>query len=77
MGKAIARRLKQHWTVKHGKMVPKRAFKTLDDALDFLKDSGINMDKYHPYICTDCGQWHIGHSSPKKSKKNDNHRRRS
>lgn len=53
--------LHQHWTNKHGTMVPKVQFKTLDDALDFMDRRKINKNKYHPYVCDDCGMWHIGH----------------
>ena len=65
-GQAIARGLKQHWTVKHGKMVPKLQFKTLAEVLDYIEKHHINRSKYHPYICSDCGQWHIGHSNKRK-----------
>lgn len=65
-GRAIAKGLKQHWTVKHGKMVPKIQFKTLDEALEYIEKHHINSSKYHPYICHDCGQWHIGHSNKKE-----------
>ena len=54
--------LHQHWTWKHGKMVPKMAFKTIDEALGYMDERRINKDIFHPYICPDCGMWHIGHS---------------
>lgn len=54
--------LHQHWTWKGGIMKSKRQFKTLDDCLDFMDKRRINKDKYHPYVCPDCGLWHIGHS---------------
>lgn len=54
--------LKMHWTSKKGKMVPKAQFKTLEDALAFMDKKGINKNVYHPYVCPDCGMWHIGHS---------------
>lgn len=57
-----AKALKQHWTTKHGKIVPKVAFKTIDEALSFMDKSNINKHVYHPYVCPDCGMWHIGHS---------------
>ena len=66
-GRAIAKGLKQHWTVKHGKMVPKIQFKTLDEVLSYMKKHHINGVKYHPYICSDCGQWHIGHNKRNKT----------
>jgi hypothetical protein len=77
MGYSAARLigLKQHWTSKHGKMVPKREFKTLQEALDCIFKHHINSDKYHPYVCSECGQWHIGHNRTKKrrrSAKNSN-----
>ncbi len=64
-GPAIAKGLKQHWTVKRGKMVPKLQFKTLEEALSYMSNHHINNKKYHPYVCSDCGQWHIGHSKKK------------
>ena len=69
MGLAFARKLKQHWTSKHGIMVPKKSFKTLDEAVAFCEEHYKSKPQYHPYICADCGQWHIGHSKPKKKKK--------
>ena len=54
--------LHQHWTWKSGIMKPKRQFKTLDDCLEYMDKRRINKDKYHPYVCPDCGLWHIGHS---------------
>lgn len=67
MNKSIigSRRLKQHWTTKKGKMVPKIAFKTLDECLDYIKAHHIK-DIYHPYVCRECGMWHIGHSKKHK-----------
>ena len=62
------RGLRQHWTSKHGIMVPKVQFGTLQEALDYIKDHHINSLKYHPYVCADCGQWHIGHHKSKKKK---------
>ncbi len=61
--------LKQHWTSKHGKMVPKKAFSTLDEAVAFCEKHYRNKPQYHPYIGSECGAWHIGHSKPKKKKK--------
>lgn len=62
---AIARGLKQHWTVKHGKMIPKLQFKSLAEALDYMKNHHINKNIYTPYVCRDCGLWHIGHIKQK------------
>jgi hypothetical protein len=62
------RGLRQHWTSKHGVMVPKMQFNTLQDALSYIKDHHINNNKYHPYVCPDCGLWHIGHNHKKKRK---------
>lgn len=58
--------LKQHWTSKHGVMKPKKAFRTLNDALVFIQENKINDCKYHPYVCVECGQWHIGHREKKR-----------
>lgn len=51
--------LKAHWTSRKGIMVPKVQFKTLDEALEFMEKRKIKG--YHPYVCPDCGMWHIGH----------------
>lgn len=61
--------LHQHWTNKHGTMVPKMQFKTLDDCLGYMNKHKINKNKFHPYVCPDCGMWHIGHSN--HNQKND------
>ena len=61
MTRAISKGLKAHWTSKSGIMVPKAQFKTLDDALEFMDKRKIDKDIYHPYVCPDCGMWHIGH----------------
>ena len=53
--------INQHWTQKGGRHVPKKVFNTLEDCLIFMHDKGINQNIYHPYICRDCGNWHIGH----------------
>ena len=42
-------------------MIPKVQFRSLDEALAFMDRKHINKDTYHPYICKDCGMWHIGH----------------
>ena len=54
--------LHQHWTWKGGVMKPKTQYKTLDDALKFLLKHEKLKNNYHPYICPDCGMWHIGHN---------------
>ena len=54
--------LHQHWTWKGGVMKPKVQFKTIDDALEFLSKNEKLKKYYHPYICPDCGMWHIGHN---------------
>lgn len=46
-------------------MVPKMAFKTLDECLDYIKAHHIK-DIYHSYVCRECGMWHIGHSKKHK-----------
>lgn len=55
----------EHWTQKHGKLVAKVQFKTLDEVLDYMDKHHINKDIYHPYVCSECGMWHIGHSRNK------------
>lgn len=62
MSRAIHLKLRNHWTSKKGIMVPKVQFKTLKDALEFMEKRHINKDVFHPYICQDCGMWHIGHT---------------
>lgn len=54
-------RMNEHWTQKSGSLVAKKQFKTLDDALAFL-DKIHQKDRYHPYVCSECGMWHIGHN---------------
>lgn len=56
------KQLHQHWTWKKGVMKPKVQFNTLNDALEFLAKNNFIKQKYHPYICSDCGMWHIGHN---------------
>lgn len=60
-----------HWTNKNGKLQPKAQFKTLEDCLDFMKTHRINKNIYTPYVCPDCGMWHIGHSHKRNKKKYD------
>ena len=64
-----ARIMNEHWTQKGGKMVAKLQFKTLNDAIRYIEEHHINSDIYHPYVCSECGQWHIGHHKKKKLKK--------
>ena len=52
--------LHQHWTWKGKAMKPKVQYRTLDDALGFIKEH--KLKDYHPYICPDCGMWHLGHN---------------
>ena len=61
--------LNQHWTQKHGKHVPKKPFRTIDECLKFMTEHNINQDLYHPYICQECGMWHIGHLHQHKHKR--------
>lgn len=51
----------EHWTQRGGSLVAKKQFKTLEDALAFMKLRHINKNVYHPYVCRECGMWHIGH----------------
>lgn len=60
-----SRALHQHWTQKGGTLVAKVPFRTLNDALDFMNKKHINKDLYHPYVCRECGMWHIGHTKKK------------
>ena len=53
--------LNQHWTHKRGKHVPKVSYKTLNDAIAFLDSRPKLKEKYYPYVCSVCGNWHIGH----------------
>lgn len=54
--------LHQHWTWKGGIMKAKMQFQTLENCLEYMDKHKINKAKYHPYVCPDCGMWHIGHS---------------
>jgi len=60
--------MREHWTNKHGTLVDKVQFRTLADCLAFMEKNKINKDIYHPYICSECGMWHIGHSQWEKKK---------
>lgn len=60
------RTLNNHWTSKHGIMKPKMQFATLDDAIRYMNEHNINKEVYSPYVCRDCGQWHIGHFHKRK-----------
>ena len=66
-GRPFAKVLNQHWTYKHGKMVAKKQFKTLDEVLEYMTTHHINQEKYHPYICRECYLWHIGHYTKKNN----------
>lgn len=66
-------KLNEHWTQKHGRLVAKMQFRTLSECLAFMEKSGIDKDKYHPYVCGVCGAWHLGHHH--KHKKNNKRRR--
>ena len=55
------RSIRNHWVSKHGTMVPKIQFKTLDEVLDYMDKHSINKDTFNPYVCSECGMWHIGH----------------
>lgn len=58
-----------HWTQKNGMMVPKLQFRTLNEVLEYLDENDIDKDVYHPYVCPECGQWHIGHHRNKMERK--------
>jgi len=62
--------MNEHWTQKGSKMVAKKQFKVLDDALKYISEHHINSLVYHPYICSECGMWHIGHHKKRKKKLN-------
>ena len=64
-----ARIMNEHWTQKGGKMVAKLQFQTLDDTIRYMEEHHIKSDIYHPYVCSECGQWHIGHHKNAKKKK--------
>jgi len=57
--------LKNHWTFSRGKMIPKKQFQSEDEAYLFIEEN--KMKGYHPYLCRDCGMWHIGHRLKKTS----------
>ena len=40
-------------------MIPKKQFNSFTDAQDFLDLMGDK--EMHPYKCTICNKWHIGH----------------
>ena len=67
MSKGIFPALRNHWTVKRGRMVPKVQFESLDEALAFMERRHIDKDVFTPYVCKDCNKWHIGHTRSNKN----------
>ena len=59
-------KLNQHWTSKHGVMVQKLQFQTLDEVLMYMEANRIDTNIYNPYVCSICGLWHIGHYRKRK-----------
>ena len=59
----------EHWTSKGGILVAKAQFKSLSDALSFMDEHRIDKDVYHPYVCSECGMWHIGHRKERKKRR--------
>ncbi len=53
------KQLHEHWTKKGCILKPKKQFNTLEEANNFISEN--KKKNYHPYICSDCGLWHIGH----------------
>jgi len=47
-------------------MVPKMQFKTLNEVIEYMDKHNINKDIFNPYVCSDCGMWHIGQRRVKK-----------
>lgn len=66
MGKLFSGEINQHWVRKGSKYIPKVSYNTQDDANAFLDSNPKLRKKYKPYICSICGQWHIGHLHKKK-----------
>ena len=64
----MSNNLNQHWVRKGGKHVPKVAYRTIFDAVAFLDEHPKLKEKYSPYVCSVCGQWHIGHLHKRKKK---------
>lgn len=64
-----SRIMHEHWTQKGGKMVAKLQFKTINEALSYMDSKRINKDVFHPYLCSECGLWHIGHIFKKNRKR--------
>ena len=40
----------------------------LEKQIRYMEEHHINSDIYHPYVCGECGQWHIGHNKQKSKK---------
>ena len=49
---------REHYARKNGKWKPKKKFLSEDDAHSWIKK--YKMYKYIPYVCKQCGKWHIG-----------------
>lgn len=58
----VAKGLKHHRTKKHGRMVQKLPFVSLDDALEYMRQNSI-PDIYTPFRCKTCGMWHFGRNN--------------
>lgn len=70
MKQAKSKYHRQHWTwsSRDGKQKAKMGFKTLDECLLYIeRNSELRQQKKElsPYICSECGMWHIGHYKEK------------
>ena len=59
--RALGGELNHHWTRKGSVMLPKKQFTSIEDCYLFMNENNISQKVYVPYVCSDCGYWHIGH----------------
>ncbi|MBR2196252.1 MAG: hypothetical protein IKO46_06215 [Salinivirgaceae bacterium] len=53
--------LHNHWTKKGRRLMPKRAFDSEADAMEFMRSIYGMSSVYNVYLCADCQKYHIGH----------------
>lgn len=46
--------------------MPKKAFETESEGLEYMRVWGMRNGVYNVYKCADCGKWHIGHRMDNK-----------
>lgn len=57
---------REHYCRKNGVWKPKKPFSSKEDADGWIKK--YKMHGYTPYICKECGKWHVGKKHINKHK---------